>query len=42
VATPSRLNKAQRDLLRQLGETILVENTPTSRSLLAKMKGMFS
>lgn len=42
VATPSRLNKAQRDLLRQLGETMTVENTPTSRSLFAKMRDIFS
>ncbi len=42
VATPSRLNKAQRDLLKQLSETMLVENTPTSRSLFAKMKDIFS
>jgi molecular chaperone DnaJ len=42
VATPSKLNKAQKDLLRQLSETMLVENTPTSRSLFAKMKDIFS
>jgi molecular chaperone DnaJ len=42
VATPSKLNKAQRDLLRQLSETMQVENTPTSRSLFAKMKDIFS
>jgi molecular chaperone DnaJ len=41
VATPSRLNKTQKDLLRQLSETMLVENTPTSRSLFAKMKDIF-
>jgi len=42
VATPSRLNKTQKELLRQLGETMQVENTPTSRSLFAKMKDIFS
>ena len=42
VATPSKLNKAQKELLRQLGETMQVENTPTSRSLFAKMKDIFS
>jgi molecular chaperone DnaJ len=42
VATPSKLNKAQKELLRQLGETMQVENTPTSRSLFSKMKDMFS
>jgi molecular chaperone DnaJ len=41
VATPSKLNKAQRELLRQLGETMMVENTPTSRSLFAKMRDIF-
>jgi len=41
VATPSKLNKAQRELLQQLGETMQVENTPTSRNLFAKMKDMF-
>jgi molecular chaperone DnaJ len=42
VATPSKLNKAQKELLRELGETMLVENTPTSRSLFAKMRDIFS
>jgi molecular chaperone DnaJ len=42
VATPSKLNKAQKELLRQLGETMTVENTPTSRSLFAKMRDIFS
>jgi molecular chaperone DnaJ len=42
VATPSKLNKQQKELLRQLGETMQVENTPTSRSLFAKMKDIFS
>jgi molecular chaperone DnaJ len=42
VRTPAKLNKAQKELLRQLGETIVVENTPTARSLLEKVKEMFS
>ena len=42
VATPSKLNKEQRDLLRQLSETMTVENTPTSRGLFEKMKEIFS
>ena len=42
VATPSKLSKAQRELIQQLGETMMVENTPTSRSLFAKMKDIFS
>jgi molecular chaperone DnaJ len=42
VATPSKLSKTQRDLLKQLSETMMVENTPTSRGLFEKMKEMFS
>jgi molecular chaperone DnaJ len=42
VKTPKKLTKSQRDLLRQLGETMQVENNPTSRSLLGKMKDLFS
>jgi molecular chaperone DnaJ len=42
VATPSKLNKQQKELLRQLGETMQVENTPTSRGLFEKMKDIFS
>ncbi|HEU5341935.1 MAG TPA: molecular chaperone DnaJ [Edaphobacter sp.] len=42
VQTPSKLNKAQKELLRQLSETMVVENTPTSRGLFEKVKEMFS
>ena len=42
VQTPKKLNKAQKELLRQLAETMTVENKPTSRSLFAKVKEMFS
>jgi molecular chaperone DnaJ len=42
VATPSKLNKQQKELLRQLGETMQVENTPTNRGLFDKMKDIFS
>jgi len=42
VATPSKLSKTQRDLLKQLSETMMVENTPTSRGLFEKMKDIFS
>ena len=41
VQTPSKLNKAQKELLRQLSETMVVENTPTSRGLFEKVKEMF-
>ena len=42
VATPSKLNREQRELLKQLSETMTVENTPTSRGLFEKMKEIFS
>ena len=42
VQTPGKLSKAQKDLLRQLSETMVVENTPTSRGLFEKVKEMFS
>jgi molecular chaperone DnaJ len=42
VRTPTKLTKAQKELLRELGRTVTVENTPTSRSLLEKVKDMFS
>jgi len=42
VQTPQKLNKQQRDLLRQLGETMEVQNTPHTRTFLDKMKDIFS
>ena len=42
VQTPAKLNRQQKDLLKQLGETLPIENAPTSRGLLDKMKDMFS
>jgi molecular chaperone DnaJ len=42
VATPTKLNKQQRDLVKQLGETMVVENAPHSRGILDKMKDIFS
>lgn len=42
VQTPKKLTRVQKDLLRQLGETMTVENTPTPRGLLDKVKEMFS
>lgn len=41
VQTPSKLNKQQKELLRQLGDTMVMENTPTSRGLFDKVKEMF-
>jgi molecular chaperone DnaJ len=42
VQTPKKLSKIQKELLRQLGETVTIENTPTSRSLFEKVKEIFS
>jgi molecular chaperone DnaJ len=42
VQTPKKFSKAQRELIRQLGDTMHIENTPTSRNLLGKMKDLFS
>jgi molecular chaperone DnaJ len=42
VQTPGKLNKQQKDLLKQLGETMVVENTPHSRGLFEKVKDIFS
>jgi len=42
VTTPSKLNKQQKDLMKQLAETMTVENTPRSRGLIDKMKDIFS
>jgi molecular chaperone DnaJ len=42
VATPQKLSKAQKELMRQLSETMQVENTPTSRGLFEKVKDIFS
>jgi len=42
VQTPRKLSRAQRDLVKQLGDTMSVENKPTSRNMLSKMKDLFS
>jgi molecular chaperone DnaJ len=42
VKTPAKLSKVQRDLLKQLEETMGVENTPASRGIFGKVKDMFS
>ncbi|WP_263378543.1 molecular chaperone DnaJ [Granulicella paludicola] len=42
VQTPAKLSKQQRELMKQLSETIAVENTPHSRGLFGKVKEMFS
>jgi molecular chaperone DnaJ len=42
VATPTKLTRQQRDLVKQLSETMVVENEPHSRGLFGKVKDMFS
>jgi molecular chaperone DnaJ len=42
VQTPKKMTRVQKELLRQLGDTMTVENTPTPRGLLDKVKEMFS
>jgi molecular chaperone DnaJ len=42
VATPTKLTKAQKELMRQLEETMSIENVPTSRGLFDKVKDIFS
>jgi molecular chaperone DnaJ len=42
VQIPRKLNRAQRDLVAKLAETMQVENKPTSPSLIEKMKDLFS
>ena len=39
---PKKLTKAQKELMRELSETLTVENTPSSRSFFGKMKDIFS
>jgi molecular chaperone DnaJ len=43
VQTPTKLSKVQKELMRQLSDSLTVENTPTSRSsLFEKVKEIFS
>ncbi len=42
VETPSKLSKPQKELLRQLAETMPMANEPQSRGLFDKVKEMFS
>ncbi len=42
VQIPRKLNRAQRELVAKLAETMNVENKPTSPSLIEKMKDLFS
>jgi molecular chaperone DnaJ len=42
IQTPKKLTRVQKELLRQLGETMTVENTPTPHGLFERVKEMFS
>jgi len=42
VQIPRKLNRAQRELVTKLAETMAVENKPTSPGLMEKMKDLFS
>ncbi|HTW61732.1 MAG TPA: molecular chaperone DnaJ [Terracidiphilus sp.] len=42
VQIPRKLSRAQRELVSQLGESLKVENRPSSPGLLDKMKDLFS
>jgi len=42
VQTPGKMSKQQKELMRQLAETMTVENAPTSRGLFDKVKDIFS
>ena len=41
VQTPSKLNKAQKELLQQFGATIPIENKPERKTLFSKVKDIF-
>ena len=42
VQIPRKLNRAQRELVSKLSETLAVDNKPTSPGLMEKMKDLFS
>jgi molecular chaperone DnaJ len=42
VQIPRKLNRAQRDIVAKLAETMTTDNKPTSPSLMEKMKDLFS
>ena len=42
VQTPSKLSKAQKELLQQLAESLQVENKPERKTLFSKVKDIFS
>jgi molecular chaperone DnaJ len=42
VQTPKKLSRTQRELVRQLADSMAIENKPASRNMLNKMKDLFS
>jgi molecular chaperone DnaJ len=42
VQTPTKLNKRQRELLEELQQSLAIENKPVSRTLMGKVREMFS
>lgn len=42
IQTPAKLSKQQKDLLKQLSETMKVENTPHAHGILDRVKDIFS
>jgi molecular chaperone DnaJ len=42
VQIPKKLSRAQRELIAELGNSLSIENKPTSPGLLEKMKDLFS
>jgi len=42
IQTPKKLSRQQRDLVKQLADSMTVENKPASRNMLNKMKDLFS
>jgi molecular chaperone DnaJ len=42
VQTPKKLNKVQRELIRQLSESLTVDGNPNAPTLLSKVKELFS
>jgi molecular chaperone DnaJ len=41
VQVPAKLNKSQRELLEQLGETLHIENRPERKSIFSKVRDIF-
>ncbi|MGI4853034.1 MAG: molecular chaperone DnaJ, partial [Janthinobacterium lividum] len=42
IQTPGKLSKQQKDLLKQLGDTMKVENTPHAHGIIDRVKDIFN